>query len=205
MIFEFRTYTVRPGSLPEVIKRFGDNIEVRKKYSPLAAFWYTEIGPLNQIIHVWPYENAGERESIRAAAGKEANWPPPIGEFLVDMQSEIMIPFKSSPLLEPGDHGPFYEMRSYILRPGSIPATIKRWDGAIEARAARSPMVAAMFSDVGPINKFVHVWPYKSLNERQEVRAKAVADGIWPPPGGADHLVTQENKIMLAAPFSPMQ
>ena len=58
MIYEIRTYDLRPGSVPEVIKRFGEGYEHRTKYSELAAFWYTEIGPLNQIIHIWPYEDA---------------------------------------------------------------------------------------------------------------------------------------------------
>ncbi len=29
--------------------------------------------------------------------------------------------------------------------------------------------------------------------------------GVWPPPGGADTLLTMANKIMLPAAFSPAQ
>ena len=61
MIYEFRTYTLHPRTLPEFLKRWTDALEPRLKLSPLAAFWYTEIGPLNQVIHVWPYENVLER------------------------------------------------------------------------------------------------------------------------------------------------
>ena len=25
----------------------------REEFSPLGAFWHTEVGPLNEIIHVW--------------------------------------------------------------------------------------------------------------------------------------------------------
>ena len=57
MIYEFRTYTLKPGSLAEVEKRFGEAYEHRKKFSPLTAFWHTEIGPLNEIIHVWGYKD----------------------------------------------------------------------------------------------------------------------------------------------------
>ena len=78
MIYEIRTYRVKVGSLPEVEKRFGEGYEYRKKISPLAAFWHTEIGPLNEIIHVWPYENLGERNRLRADAVKAGNWPPKI-------------------------------------------------------------------------------------------------------------------------------
>ena len=93
MIYEIRTYRVKVGSLPEVEKRFGEAYEYRKKISPLAAFWHTEIGPLNEIIHVWPYENISERNRLRAEAVKAGNWPPKIAEFIETMQSEIVVPF----------------------------------------------------------------------------------------------------------------
>jgi hypothetical protein len=76
MIYEVRTYDLKPRSLPEVEKRFGEAYEKRKKYSELAAFWHTEIGPLNQIVHVWPYKDIDERNKIRAAAVKDKVWPP---------------------------------------------------------------------------------------------------------------------------------
>ena len=70
MIYEFRTYKLKPGSVAEVEKRFGEGYEHRKKFSPLAAFWHTEIGPLNEIIHVWGYKDQAERTKARADAAK---------------------------------------------------------------------------------------------------------------------------------------
>ena len=94
MIYEVRTYDLKPHSLAEVEKRFGEAYEKRKKYSELAAFWHTEIGPLNQIIHVWGYKDLEERARIRAAAVKDSAWPPKIGEFIVKQRSDIMIPLR---------------------------------------------------------------------------------------------------------------
>jgi len=51
MIYEMRTYDLVPRTVPEVEKRFGEVYEYRKRYSELAAFWHTEIGPLHQVIH----------------------------------------------------------------------------------------------------------------------------------------------------------
>ena len=48
MIYEIRTYDLKPGSQPEVEKRFAAAYEHRRKHSELAAFWHTEIGALNQ-------------------------------------------------------------------------------------------------------------------------------------------------------------
>ena len=73
MIYEVRTYDLKPHAVGEVEKRFGEAYEHRKKLSPLAAFWHTEIGPLNQIIHVWPYKDMAERERIRNEAVATGN------------------------------------------------------------------------------------------------------------------------------------
>jgi hypothetical protein len=95
------TYRVKVGSLAEVEKRFGEGYEHRKKISPLAAFWHTEIGPLNEIIHVWPYADISERNRLRAEAVKTGNWPPKIAEFIETMQSEIVVPSRSCPISSP--------------------------------------------------------------------------------------------------------
>lgn len=206
MIYEVRTYDCRPTTMPEVIKRFGDAYEHRRKYSELAACWYTEIGPLNQIVHIWPYESLDERGRIRAEAANDPNWPPRIQEFLVNATAEIFVPFPFSPPLQPGRMGPVYEMRSYTVKAaGGIAGTIQRWEGKIGERTKLSPLAVVMHTELGLLNKYVHVWPYESLEQRAEIRRRAVETGAWPPPGGQETLVTQENKILLPTPFSPLQ
>src|SRR5215472_14535474 len=89
MIVEMRTYTLKPGTLATAEERFGQALSERLKFSKLAAFWHTEVGPLNQIIHVWPYDSLAHREQARAAAAKAAGWPPKIAEFIIEAKSEI--------------------------------------------------------------------------------------------------------------------
>jgi hypothetical protein len=69
---------LKPGAIPQAEEAFAAALPHREEYSPIAAFWHTEIGPLNQIVHVWGYEDLGERTRIRAEAGADANWPPKI-------------------------------------------------------------------------------------------------------------------------------
>jgi len=64
---------------------------------------------------------------------------------------------------------------------------------------AISPVLAAMTSVTGAVTRFLHVWPYKSFDERARLRAKAAAEGVWPPPGGPGHLVSQQVDIYLPA------
>jgi hypothetical protein len=205
MIYEIRTYRIAPGSLSEVEKRFGETYGIRKKYSELAAFWHTDIGPLNEIIHVWPYQDLTERARVRAGLAQEPDWPPKIAEFIRSMHSEILVPFPFSPLLKPGKIGPIYEMRIYTIKPGTLPDIMKGWEAKLPERLKLSPLAVAGNVDLGEANRFIHIWAYSSLEQRAAVRAKAVQEGVWPPGGGAGRLLTQANKIMLPAAFSPMQ
>jgi hypothetical protein len=205
VIIEMRTYTLQPGTLAEVEKRFGASLPNREKHSKLAAFWHTEVGPLNQIIHVWAYDSFDHRAAVRAAAVKEENWPPPIGEFVVQQQSEVFVPAPFSPKLEPREIGPLFEMRQYTLTPGSIPGLIQRWSEKIEGRQKFSPLVAGMYSEFGALNKWVHIWAYKDLNDRARVRAEAAATGQWPARNPPGVVVKQENALLMAAAFSPIR
>lgn len=149
MIYEIRTYRLRVGSLAEVQKRVGAAYEHRQKYSPLAAFWHTEIGPLNEIVHVWPYADLAERARVRAEAAKDPNWPPTTQEFIMGMQSEILVPFPFVPALGPAKMGPIFEMRYYTMKAGTLPDLIKRWESKIGERTKLSPLALAGHVEFG--------------------------------------------------------
>lgn len=206
MIIEVRTYQLKPGTLAEAEKRFGAALPVREKHSKLAAFWHTEVGSLNQIIHVWTYDSFAQRTAVRAAASKQEGWPPAIREFVVSQQSEVFTPAPFSPALTPRDIGPVFEIRSYTIAPGAIPGVIERWSTKIDERQKLSPLVGAWYSEFGKLNKWVHIWAYKDAAERQRIRADAVARGVWPPGSGATGaIIKQENELVAPASFSPIR
>lgn len=212
MIYEVRTYDIKPRSLPEVEKRFGEAYEHRKKLSELAAFWHTEIGPLNQIIHVWGYKDLAERDKIRTAAVASGNWPPKIAEFILHQRAHIMHPFSFMKPIVPAKVGPYFEIRTYTFAGGELAHVKKLWESAIDVRLQFGPNVAVWAAELGDVNTFQHIWPYSSLDEREQIRKKAHDTGMWPAgakakkEGGRDYnLISQENKIVMPAAFSPLQ
>ena len=78
MIYEIRTYNLKLGQLQEYWKRFSEKLPARQELSKLGGHWYTEVGPLNQMVAIWPYESLEQRAEIRRAAEAEPNpvWPP---------------------------------------------------------------------------------------------------------------------------------
>ena len=140
MIYEVRTYNLKPRSMPHFEEAFGKAFPHRVKYSKLAAFWRTEFGPLNQVIHVWPCESMEERNRIRAEAAKDPNWPPARDPAMfLSQETEIFIP---ASLMRPmGDDqalGNFYEMRIYTYATGSMPKVIEAWEAALPYRETPS-------------------------------------------------------------------
>src|SRR5262245_24941733 len=204
MIFEMRTYLLKPGSTPKVEELFGEMIAGRQKLSPIAGFWRTEVGTLNQIIHIWPYADLNERDRIRAEAVKIGAWPPKAGEFIIDMESKILHSAPFSPDFPLGEWGGLYEFRTYTYGPGAIPKVIEAWTPRIRQRQSISPLIFAGFTDIGGLNQWVHVWAYKDMGDREARRAQATQSGAWPPPrpeGVAP--LKQQNTFAIPAKWSP--
>jgi NIPSNAP len=203
MIVEMRSYRLKPRAVPTVEERFGKALPARTKYSNLGAFWHTEVGTLNTIIHLWPYESLGHREQVRAEAAKDKNWPPDIREFIVEMNVDFLTPAPFSPALEPRTLGGLYEIRSYTYQNGAIPTVMSRWAEKIEARTKLSPLAGCWYSETGVLSRWVHIWAYKDFADREKVRAEAVKLGIWPP-STAEFLIRQDTMLAAPAAFSPL-
>ena len=71
MIYEVRTYNLQPGSVPAFEESFANALPHREKYSKLAAFWHTDIGPLNPIRFKSDAENPFCCSNSRMAISKQ--------------------------------------------------------------------------------------------------------------------------------------
>ena len=199
--YDVTIVTVRPGTHAQALAVLGKSLADDRN---LLACWYSDIGAVNQILIIRRAADAAATLDARFAALNAAS-PYGIGEYIVAMSMDTYVSFDFIAPLRPGDFGPCYEVRSYVLKPTGLKPTIEAWRKAVPGRMKISPVLAAMTSVTGAVTRFLHVWPYKSFDERARLRAKATADGVWPPPGGPGHLVSQQVDIYLPAPFSPMQ
>ena len=193
--------TVRPGTHSQALAAIENTLT---NDQGLLACWYSDIGALNRVLIVRKSDDAAKVVENRFAA-LNARSPFGIGEFTTELSLDTYVPFDFMPPLRPGVHGPCYEVRSYVLKPDGLAPTIELWRKAVPARARVSPVLAAMVAVSGTAIRFMHIWPYKSYNERARLREKAVADGVWPPPGGPGHLISQQADIYLPATFSPLR
>ena len=76
MLFDVRTYTCKPGTLKQhlaLYNKMGKGPQTKHLGQPV-LYMTTESGNPNQYIHIWAYENAGDREAKRAAMWSDPDW-----------------------------------------------------------------------------------------------------------------------------------
>jgi hypothetical protein len=105
VILEVRTYTAQTGGAARWLDYYEKHgLPVQQKYlGGLVGFFTSEIGALNQIVHMWKYESLGDREARRAAMAKDPDWHAflkgqPQPSPLISQASQILVPTSFSPL-----------------------------------------------------------------------------------------------------------
>lgn len=101
-----------------------------------------------------------------------------------------------------------YEMRTYRLKTGTVPAYVKlvTEEGIALQKSHLGQLVGYFTSEIGPLNEIVHIWAYASLDDRAACRARLNADPAWLAflPKIQALIETMENKILLPTAFSPL-
>lgn len=77
MLFDHRTYIVRPGTLKEQLDLYAKyGFTVQKKYlgDPLAFLVHSEGDVKNSYVHIWVYENEADRKHKRELLYADPDW-----------------------------------------------------------------------------------------------------------------------------------
>jgi NIPSNAP len=203
MRYEIATLTIKIGTAAQAIAGIDGYVKAAGAKGTLLGCWASEIGQLNQLYVLRGFVDDAELQAERTRTFGTGN-PFGCGEAIVTMGFDSYVPFPFLPPVAAGKFGKVYEIRTYRLKPGGIPATIAAWQAAVPERVKLSPLVVAMVALDGP-PRFTHIWPFASLDARAAIRAESVAKGIWPPKGGPDWLTgDMHSTIALPTAISPL-
>jgi len=103
MIVEERIYTLHPGKVPEYLRLYeAEGLAIQTRIlGRLIGYFSTEIGPLNQIIHMWGYDSFEERTRRRAVLLADPQWKafvPKLQTLIETMENKILVPAPFSPI-----------------------------------------------------------------------------------------------------------
>ena len=100
-----RIYKLQPGKVGVFLKLFEENRKIlfRKgaALGKLVGWWYTDIGPVDEVVQIYAFENMSQWEKVRKAQEKDAvtrDFRLKTKPMVQSQNSRFMTPASFSPL-----------------------------------------------------------------------------------------------------------
>ena len=95
MIYDLRTYTLLPGKVAEAMALYQAEgwPELSKWKQNLIGYFVSDIGSLNQVVHLWAYEGLDQRDKCRAAMQADPAWQTYLAKnrpLMVSQETRLM-------------------------------------------------------------------------------------------------------------------
>lgn len=102
MFVEIRTYRLGNGTVPAYLAAVAEGIAIQRRHlGALVGYYSSEIGPINQIVHIWAFASLDDREARRAGLNADPEWIaflPRIRDLIEEAETKIMKPAAFSPV-----------------------------------------------------------------------------------------------------------
>lgn len=217
MIFDHRTYTCRPWTLPaqmEMYAKHGFAPMTRHQGYP-ALYATTDSGAFNSYVHIWTYQNLDHRMTQRKALQTDPefvdymNNHQKVAKNVVRQENHLFVPvqfFRPEPFAD-RKVPLLFEHCIDVARPGCVPrhlALFERMALPVLSRHYGQPYLLAC-SESGELNLFLQVWAFDGADARSRRRRALLSDPAYheyvEAIADASHLTSQRSAILLQAPF----
>ncbi len=97
MIYDMRTYDIAMGKTPEYMAAVREiALPVRESYGiKLAGWYYTDVGALNRVVHIWAYRDYAHFEEAREAFRTDERWVndyvPRVKGIVLRQENQLML------------------------------------------------------------------------------------------------------------------
>eukprot|EP00052_Salpingoeca_macrocollata_P030924 m.321477 g.321477 ORF g.321477 m.321477 type:complete len:237 (+) comp25422_c0_seq1:126-836(+) len=210
-IFELRTYSIQPQHFGEFLSLTNEKIGLRTAHSPLIGYWTSEYGGLNEVVHIWEYDSYTQRAGVRKALAGDQEWQKSYMSKMTPMLQKqdniVMYQLPFVPITKPKEGPNMYELRFYHFKPKNEGKLLQVLQEAVKERNKFSQPLGMWKTEFGPLSAVVHVWPYRSLEERHAIREQAQASKEFGELAAQVNKLTVSkfSKVLSPAPFSPLQ
>jgi hypothetical protein len=207
MIFELRTYTLHPNTLPKYIEHVAKvGRPVRgDDYGKCWGYWTSEFGMLNQAWHLWSYASLDERTELRARLAQNTRWTTEYSPVTRPLTQRQDIRFLNPVVdVQPPAPGGVYELRIYRMHPGQAAPWAQAFKAIMPVRQKYSNYVGIWTGEAPQPNEVLHMWNYPDLATRAKVRAAFQTDPEWQAFVAANtpKLVEMQSVLLMPTPFS---
>lgn len=203
-VYELRTYNLVPREVGNFMALSRDKFHLRTVHSKLLGYWTTELGGLNQVVHLWQYDSYSHRARVRATLAKDQEWQTEYFQKILPWlqhQDNLTLESMVDPVLHTEDGGS-YELWQLGIGQGrddwkpSLLELVKQLEGEGGAQ------VCGVFSSVfGPMETAVVIWRHADLDMAPRLREELLRSGIGQKL--LSNVTTKQSKILAPTAFSP--
>ncbi|HEX2018161.1 MAG TPA: NIPSNAP family protein [Aurantimonas sp.] len=97
MFVDERIYTLHAGKVPTFLKLYEEEgMAVQTRIlGKMVGYYFTDIGPLNQIVHMWGYDSLDDRYERRKALQAAPEWQAyaeKMRPLVTHVENKILVP-----------------------------------------------------------------------------------------------------------------
>jgi len=162
-VYELRTYSILPQYYLPFLELTNKYIHLRLNISPVLGYWTVEMGGLNQVTHIWEYDNLHARAEVRAKLANEKDWNEiymkSMRTMLDKQTNSLMIP--KTPIQKPSKPG-VYELVTINRKYGRNINWNSHWKKAVIP--PETTLVGQWTTNIGDLFQDVQLWHYDHFN-----------------------------------------
>jgi hypothetical protein len=188
-VVDLRIYMLKQGGVPEFLRLSREIVlPVQLRHiGPPIAYYVTEIGPQQEVIHLWGYDSLGDMQTRREARNLDPGWPRYAQESVGLIEKQETTILKRIPLVLPDDAArasadkPLIEFRTTTVHRGSMTKYLQLLER--QALPIQLQHVGAPFglyvSDVGFINQVIQLTGFDNYADMEARRTARERDPAW--------------------------
>lgn len=173
-IYELRTYNIKPTCMGDYLQLTKDKFHLRTAHSRVVGFWITELGGVNEAVHLWEYDSLSHRASVRAALAKDNNWMEQYlskaFQYFEKQHNELVTPLQAlapSPFKEGG----VYELCAINTKSGSSKNLLEQvkkmttvQEGILQENQS-GKLISLLTTQIGQNNIVYQLWNYGKIDD----------------------------------------
>ena len=103
-VYELRTYNIVPKDYAQFLQLSREKIHLRFEVSKCLGYWCTDLGGLNEVVHIWEYDDYAQRKTVRQILGADQKWQSEYFQKILPMlacqTNATMFPLDCCPVSE---------------------------------------------------------------------------------------------------------
>jgi hypothetical protein len=212
MINELRMYTTRPGKMKDVVNAsatVAQKIRGGDTYGKLIGHWWSEIGKMNQYVHMWEYKDPEEMRRLRSELAAKEDWKnkfvPLVGPNILTQEIRLLRPLTE--IKKPVNSSNIYELKIIKLNIGQSAKWAKKFLEIVDLIESSSMNIGIWNTELQDPNEIISLWSHPNLENMSKYWHDLESNKDWNDFNNyqENSVKSEENIILKSSICSPLQ